>query len=105
MAEGQQEHLKKERQAVSNPFASYNEHALAGVGDLDRAELAEQPAYSRPMALNAGSDEFTQQEADTPELQDARDLAAGEQRALTRAEPSDGRAAYDQMNPYKDLEQ
>lgn len=43
----QPEHLKKERQMVQNPFASYNENALGQLGDLDRAGVGEQPAFAR----------------------------------------------------------
>ena len=43
----QPEHLKKERQMVQNPFASYNENALGQLRDLDRAEVGEQPAFAR----------------------------------------------------------
>lgn len=82
MPASQPDHLKKERQIVQNPFASYNENALGQLGDLDRAAAGDQPAFARQVPLNDMAAEVTHQEVDTPELQRARDLMSGEQRVM-----------------------
>lgn len=89
----QQEQLKKEKQVVNNPFASYNENVLGPIGDLDRADLADQPAYFKPVPLNTVTAAVTQQEVDTPELHQARAFLAGGPRTGPLEDRSDGTAA------------
>lgn len=71
-----QEEAQKQatQQVINNPFASYNENVLGQIGDLERADLAEQPSYFKPVPLNTTNAVVTQQEIDTPELDNARDM-------------------------------
>jgi hypothetical protein len=83
---------------VSNPFASYNENAFGAMGDLDRADVEEQPSYLKAAPLNQMAD-VRQQEVETPELKQARDLVPGEQQRLATLEGrSDGTAAIPNVN-------
>lgn len=63
------------------------------MGDLDRADAEDQPPYLKAAPLNQVA-AVRQQEVETPELRQARDLASGErQRLATLEDGSDGTAA------------